>query len=629
MSRSTTAFLRCSFLRWKSLRKKPRVLVKLNVAVLKVMMGKNWALTSRAVDKEILEAKATEANYPYIVALDELGYYFADGIAVMFAQARSLGFAMIAAAQDIEKLTEGARAAEAGAMLANQVTKVFMRIDDANKTNEMIQKYLDKVTVALRKTYEWSDATGFKRVPEVSIEEIAPLTLKNLQSMKAGQGVINTMGTTVKIASLYVGDFLQKYKREWFHINRFLQVRSLRIDEVENESLPINVLSDPYVKGYKLLEIIAGAKPTPDPLEVAAGKAYEAQVKVAAQMFEAVAKASQELSDGVGGAQRAIHLFQAAKDFLVEAGRISPDNASVKSSSSVSGGNKDALRVKSDKDLVGMLSSDAATGSAASGGFAPANPPKTSSSDDPFAFLNDDCPLERRPAEEVLENSDAFSKLLSSDGVALEVAQAIKNPMSDVDDESLDIDKASLAAAKVEKSDAAIRGGNEPKVFGGGVAHDGDAEEDTSSRASSLRARRAQARRRATSASQWLSMALEDSVSAASSGGAKKDRLSASSLMKSDAGATDQADGVLNYSLERTGEGAGSVVGLRDETRGALESLEKTLGNEAPGAAVAAIEKLVAQQATPEVLDAQDVDMSDIQKLLEAIEMADKANTNS
>jgi len=112
----------------------------------------------------------------------------------MFAQARSLGFAMIAAAQDIEKLTEGARAAEAGAMLANQVTKVFMRIDDANKTNEMIQKYLDKVTVALRKSYEWSDTTGFKRVPEVSTSKrLTPLTLKNLQSMEGGAGRYRTL----------------------------------------------------------------------------------------------------------------------------------------------------------------------------------------------------------------------------------------------------------------------------------------------------------------------------------------------------------------------------------------------------------------------------------------------------
>ncbi|MES2980667.1 MAG: TraM recognition domain-containing protein [Pseudomonadota bacterium] len=217
---------------------------KLNVAVLRVMMGKNLGAEIEGKRSEILESKATEARYPYIVALDELGYYFADGIAVMFAQARSLGFSMIAAAQDIEKLTEGSKAAEAGAMLANQVTKIFMRIDDANKTNEMIQKYLDKVTVALRKNYQHNEGFGFKRVQEVSVEEIPIATLKNLQSLKPGRAIINMMGNTFKISSFYLGDFLSKNKKENFHINRFLQVRSLTPAEIEANSLPADAVSE-------------------------------------------------------------------------------------------------------------------------------------------------------------------------------------------------------------------------------------------------------------------------------------------------------------------------------------------------------------------------------------------------
>lgn len=111
---------------------------KLAIACLRVMMGRNLGADIEGDRAQVLESKATEANYPFLVALDELGYYFSDGIAVMFAQARSLGMSMIAAAQDIEKLTEGSRAAEAGAMLANAVAKYFMRIDDAQKTQKLI-----------------------------------------------------------------------------------------------------------------------------------------------------------------------------------------------------------------------------------------------------------------------------------------------------------------------------------------------------------------------------------------------------------------------------------------------------------------------------------------------------------
>lgn len=198
---------------------------KLAIACLRVMMGKNLGAAIEGKRERILESKATESAYPYVIALDELGYYFSDGIAVMFAQARSLGFSMFAAAQDIEKLTEGSRAAEAGAMLANQVMKIFMRIDDANKTNEMIQKYLGKVNVALKETYEYREGFGQKRMQDVKLTEVSAATLTHLQKLGKGKAVVNTMGKTFKIAAFYVGGFLGKYPLQNFHVNRFLQDR--------------------------------------------------------------------------------------------------------------------------------------------------------------------------------------------------------------------------------------------------------------------------------------------------------------------------------------------------------------------------------------------------------------------
>src|SRR5690606_10998705 len=109
---------------------------KLAIACLRVMMAKNLGSGLEGTYEQLLGSKATNSPYPYIAALDELGYYFADGIAVMFAQARSLGISMIAAAQDLEKLTEGSRAAEAGAMLANTTNKIFMKNEDPKKTWE-------------------------------------------------------------------------------------------------------------------------------------------------------------------------------------------------------------------------------------------------------------------------------------------------------------------------------------------------------------------------------------------------------------------------------------------------------------------------------------------------------------
>ncbi len=560
---------------------------KLNVAVLKVMMGKNLGAEIEGSRREILEAKATEANYPYIVALDELGYYFADGIAVMFAQARSLGFAMFAAAQDIEKLTEGSRSAEAGAMLANQVTKVFMRIDDANKTNEMIQKYLDKVTVALRKSYEWNDIVGFKRVPEVAIEEIPPVTLKNLQSMKPGRGVINAMGLTLKITSLYVGDFLQKYKREWFHINRFLQVRSLRPEEVIEESVPMDVVNDPYVRGYRLLERLRGDKPVPVLEQIVAGKSYETQWRAAVAMVQAVARTASKLPPGTQGAERAICLFEAARQHLIQSGLLTSGQGS---GTRTSGGPAPRLRpgLASEEESTDISTRVGVPSSTTSAGPDPLDAPgrriETGSGsgdlrtplgveNDPFAFLNADCPLQRRPAAEILREptEQADSRVLQAN---LEPLQPVARILRDDDGDELPTAQALRSAAAPivrERLQEALRAALffDPTVPSGARPAEGQAG-------------------RASTATDWISRALSDA----------------------------------EETLARATAKGETLVGVTDETRDSLARLETALGNPSPQPAVASIERLVADQATPPAMELSGVDLSDIQRLLEAIDQA-------
>jgi len=568
---------------------------KLMVAVLKVMMGKNLGAEIEGSRRQILEAKATEANYPYIVALDELGYYFADGLAVMFAQARSLGFSMFAAAQDIEKLTEGTRAAEAGAMLANQVTKVFMRIDDANKTNEMIQKYLDKVTVALRETYEWDDNTGFKRAREVTIKEIPAATLKNLQSFKPGYGVVNSMGLTLKIKSLYVGDFLQKHKREWFHINRFLQVRGLLRAEVEANSIPMDALNDPYVKGYRLVQILAGEKAQPDIEDLIDGKPYEIDFKRAQAMMRKVAGVSADINPSVQGAERAIRLFEAAKVFLVQAGQIGQEvdgdkglssgspssrDQSLGSAQDPKSGNPTNVLANGTQDAPGRL----IQGGSGSGDMVA---PLVGAESDPFAFLNTDCPLQRRPVVDILKASETperVSRLIQSDAKPL---QAVNEQLRD--DENID-----LAATQRSVCPPAVRTAI-ADALSASISFDPRARRDRSD---------AQGQRNERSTG-GLASALPDAG-----------RLGLAQPLD----ASNWVAHALILSNQRTDSSA-TMVGITDETRSSLQRLEQALGNPDPLPAVDAIERIVAEQATPMLPPAaEDVDMSDIRRLMEEIE---------
>jgi intracellular multiplication protein IcmO len=366
---------------------------KLAIACLRVMMGKNLGAEVEGTREELLSSKATTANYPYIVSLDELAYYFSDGVAVMFAQARSLGFCMIAAAQDLEKLTEGNRAAEAGAMLANSVAKFFMRIDDAGKTYEFIQKILGKVEVAVKQTYELA-TFGFKRSKEISIQQVDRVSLTELQSKGAGQGVFNSAGKTVRVKSFYVGDFLNQYKVDDFWVLRFLQVEPPSDEEADAMSIPIDQANDRVQKGARMLSLLrhqvsrSADQPHPHPA------------------IEAVAKVSRELNEFTNAAERAITLYQAARAAVLalEAVPAPLETADVAAApptaAAASGG--------------GVAVAERAHVAAA----AEAEPTKAAGDEpiDPLAFL-DAGPYQRKSAESLLR--DAHGDALRSEGASL------------------------------------------------------------------------------------------------------------------------------------------------------------------------------------------------------------------
>lgn len=561
---------------------------KLTVACLRVMMGRNLGADIEGTRERILESKATEARYPYIVALDELGYYFADGIAVMFAQARSLGFSMIAAAQDIEKLTEGTRAAEAGAMLANQVCKIFMRIDDANKTNEMIQKYLGKVNVAIRETYEYRGMAGFKRVPEVKIAELPVATLTNLQSLAPGRAIVNSMGQTFKVATFYVGDFLQKYPRENFHINRFLQVRATTPLEVlegvetssgrELISMPIEAADDKQVRGQRMRDYITGHAQLPDPREIADNAPYSLAHDRALGLVNALAAVAATLPDGVQGAKRGAILFAAAKSYVLSQSQTStqPLQGTGQADPGADNPVDKPASVSSDEDFVTPAA--ALAGAAASSGELIEQGSGTGEGgqsvadvhDDPFGFINEDKPLERKPVQEVLTGGAAAVAALSGAPLTHAGVEALVAP----EETDADQPRPTAAASGPAEIDPLVRLLSDRVVAAGLVIDLG---------ASQAAAIRRQQHRRAAADAQWIGRALN---TAAAGLGVKGD----------------------------------TVVGFTEETKAELINVEAALGNPRPGESASAVEQLIAHQTTPAPLPSENDLTADIDSLLDAAE---------
>lgn len=102
---------------------------KIVVSTLKAVMGGTLGSSIEGDWAEVVENRPTNAATPFLCIFEEAGYYMVDGMALMAAQARALGFSMVYASQDIPSMKRLSDR-EAQAVIANTNTKIFMRAED-------------------------------------------------------------------------------------------------------------------------------------------------------------------------------------------------------------------------------------------------------------------------------------------------------------------------------------------------------------------------------------------------------------------------------------------------------------------------------------------------------------------
>lgn len=112
---------------------------KVIIASLKAMMAAGLGDTIEGTYREVITRKPTNAITPYMCILDEYGYYAVKGFAVVPAQARSLGFSVIFAGQDLPAFQKASKE-EAASIGANTNIKICMKLEDPMDTWEFFQK---------------------------------------------------------------------------------------------------------------------------------------------------------------------------------------------------------------------------------------------------------------------------------------------------------------------------------------------------------------------------------------------------------------------------------------------------------------------------------------------------------
>ncbi len=127
---------------------------KIIASTLKGMMGATLGNTVEGSTATAIENKPTRSETPFIAIFDEVGYYTAQGMAVMAAQARSLGFCLIFAGQDLPALEKRVKE-EARSITANCNIKLFGKLEDPTQTKDFFEKTVGQAIV--------TEVSGFQR----------------------------------------------------------------------------------------------------------------------------------------------------------------------------------------------------------------------------------------------------------------------------------------------------------------------------------------------------------------------------------------------------------------------------------------------------------------------------------
>ncbi|QQG36698.1 MAG: TraM recognition domain-containing protein [Micavibrio aeruginosavorus] len=242
---------------------------KIVAATIKGMMGSTLGSTVEGESATVIENKVTTSATPFMTVFDEVGYYTAQGMAVMAAQARSLGFCLIYSAQDLPAMEKRVKE-EARSITANCNIKIFGKLEDPTQTKEFFEKTVGSTLVMEASGFQLSGgsaSTGsYYDTKQAGLQIRARASYDALRGFKAGQACIAFGDMVIDTQIFYCAPGFAKAMR----VQRFVALPP------PDEQLLRNAPVITKVRDLLVHKTWTAAKaepktPTPDEIEAMAG----------------------------------------------------------------------------------------------------------------------------------------------------------------------------------------------------------------------------------------------------------------------------------------------------------------------------------------------------------------------
>ena len=163
---------------------------------------------------DVLEALPTDAIGigPYLCIVDEYAAIVTPGFEVVLTQGRGLGIAAIVASQDYAGILEADKKG-AQQMVANTSIKIFMKMQDAEKTWELLRGQAGQSTVVRTTGYAVNEKIGasdYRDTMSTTVEKEDRVELRDLQEQIEGEAHFIFSGQVVRGNMFFANPSLKK-----------------------------------------------------------------------------------------------------------------------------------------------------------------------------------------------------------------------------------------------------------------------------------------------------------------------------------------------------------------------------------------------------------------------------------
>lgn len=172
-----------------------------------------------------MKVRKFKDRFPLLWIIDEVGAGYSEKLGELATQIRSLGYCLLLAGQDVQRLKTAAGDA-VWTLIANMGVRITGKIMDPKDTLEILQlmagtEYRAHMSALVQQGSILG--SGLSDDPRLQVSEKKKVDVEEVQALQEGENITLFRGQVIRGSSLYIAD-TDKFTKEAVRINRFLEV---------------------------------------------------------------------------------------------------------------------------------------------------------------------------------------------------------------------------------------------------------------------------------------------------------------------------------------------------------------------------------------------------------------------